>query len=141
MKNIRLIILFVFFVVLGFFLSTYLNTKEKKTPKPRYINKGNSCYDKSIEKYYNEEYKIDGKWKSVYYGKKWVVVDNVKLASNIAYVILKEHIGNKIKAFDIYNINNEIWAVYEANATSHPLLMFQRKDCKIIYIYKNENEK
>ncbi len=136
MKNIRLIILFVFCAVLGFSLSTYLNIREKETPKPRYINKSNSCYDKSIEKYYNEEYKNEGKWKSVYYGKKWVVVDNVNLASNIAYLILKEHIGNKIKAFDIYNINNEVWTVYEANTARHPLLMFQQKDCKIIYIQK-----
>lgn len=136
MMNIKQLFLFVFCAFLGFFLSVLLNTKKENVPIARYIDKGSFGYDKSIEKYYNNKYKNNGKWKSVYWGKEWLVVDNVNLASNIAYIILREHIGNKIKAFNICNINNEVWAVYESRSTMHPLLMFRSKDCKIIYIQK-----
>lgn len=64
------------------------------------------------------------------------LINDVKVASNIAYVIMKEHLKKDLKRndeFKIYSVNKELWAIY-SNDSNKLLLLMQKKDCKILYI-------
>lgn len=64
------------------------------------------------------------------------LINDVKVASNIAYVIIKEHLKKDLKCkdeFKIYSVNKELWAIY-SNDSNKLLLLMQKKDCKILYI-------
>lgn len=64
------------------------------------------------------------------------LINDVKVASNIAYVIIKEHLKEDLKRndeFKIYSVNKELWAIY-SNDSNKLLLLMQKKDCKILYI-------
>ena len=63
-------------------------------------------------------------------------INDVKVASNIAYVIIKEHLKEDLKRndeFKIYSVNKELWAIY-SNDSNKLLLLMQKRDCKILYI-------
>lgn len=64
------------------------------------------------------------------------LINDVKVASNIAYVIIKEHLKKDLERndeFRIYSVNKELWAIY-SNDSNKLLLLMQKKDCKILYI-------
>ena len=64
------------------------------------------------------------------------LINDVKVASNIAYVIIKGHLKKDLKRndeFKIYSVNKELWAIY-SNDSNKLLLLMQKKDCKILYI-------
>lgn len=69
------------------------------------------------------------------------LINDVKVASNIAYVIIKEHFKkNYLRSnneFKIYSVNKELWAIY-SNDLNKLLLLMQKKDCKILYINCDE---
>ena len=68
--------------------------------------------------------------------KNDTLINDVKVASNIAYVIMKEHLKKDLKhndEFKIYSVNKELWAIY-SNDSNKLLLLMQKKDCKILYI-------
>lgn len=107
------------------------NNAIKKTDK-YYINGG----VKQIEK----ENFVD--YKNIYPYNLWgnIVVQDAKVASNIAYIIIKEHFGKKyVKSnneFRIYSVNNVAWAIFDKNG-ENLLLLIQKKNCKVLYIHKS----
>lgn len=86
-------------------------------------------------------YKDNGEWIPLYQqyrrGVCFKVVDNARLASKISEAILISNLSPKYiqnsSKFRIYSINNDLWAVYEEK-TDKLLLLFQQKDCKMLYI-------
>ena len=68
------------------------------------------------------------------------LINDVKVASNIAYVIMKEHLKkdlNNSDEFKIYSVNKELWAIYR-NDSDKLLLLMQKRDGKILYINSYE---
>lgn len=86
-------------------------------------------------------YKENGEWIPLYQqyirGTSLNTIDNAKLAGKIAEAIMICNFSVKYlrchSMFRIYTINNDLWAVYEEN-TDKLLLLFQKKDCKMLYI-------
>lgn len=107
------------------------NNAIKKSDK-YYINGG----VKQIEKENFADYK------NIYPYNLWgnIVVKDAKVASNIAYIIIKEHFGKKyVKSnneFRIYSVNNVAWAIFDKNG-ENLLLLIQKKNCKVLYIHKS----
>lgn len=68
------------------------------------------------------------------------LISDVKVASNIAYVIMKEHFKEDYfksnNDFKIYSVNKDLWALF--NNSSKLLLLMQKSNCKILYINSGE---
>ena len=68
------------------------------------------------------------------------LINDVKVASNIACVIIREHLKkdlNNSDEFKIYSVNKELWAIYR-NDSDKLLLLMQKRDGKILYINSYE---
>ena len=102
----------------------------------------NNCQNnETIRWYVNggfEEMSSDHIQDSIYVNgyTNYTLINYVKVASNIAYVIIKEHLKEDLKRndeFKIYSVNKELWAIY-SNDSNKLLLLMQKRDCKILYI-------
>lgn len=141
MKSIRKVIIFLVFFMLGFYISALTCHKKNPIKKLQYSCK--SEYREREDTTENESriYKENGQWVPLYryYERKRYIqiIRTTKLASDISYVILKGYFGKEFfkshKEFDLYSINNELWAVFDSQ-TDKLLLLFQKKDCKMLHI-------
>ena len=122
----------ILFFLVGVFSVIYILiwVYEKNHPKNEtirwYVNGGfeKITSDDDQDSIYTSGYKND------------TLINDVKVASNIAYVIMKEHLKKDLKhndEFKIYSVNKELWAIY-SNDSNKLLLLMQKKDCKILYI-------
>ena len=122
----------ILFFLVGVFSIIYILiwVYEKNHPKNEtirwYVNGGfeKMTFDDNQDSIYTSGYKND------------TLINDVKVASNIAYVIMKEHLKKDLKRndeFKIYSVNKELWAIY-SNDSNKLLLLMQKKDCKILYI-------
>ena len=129
MKNIKN--KYILYVCCLLLFCSCCNNAIKKTDK-YYINGG----VKQIEKENFADYK------NIYPYNLWgnIVVKDAKVASNIAYIIIKEHFGKKYvnsnNEFRIYSVNNVAWAIFDKNG-ENLLLLIQKKNCKVLYIHKS----
>ena len=59
------------------------------------------------------------------------------MACDIAYVIMKAHFRpgyiKKDSEFNLYSVNNDLWAVYDSR-DNKLLLLFQKSNCKLLFI-------
>lgn len=127
MKNINKILYLVgVFSIVNILIWLYKNNCPNNEPIRWYVSGGfekMSSYDIQDSIYVNG-YMND------------TLINDVKVASNIAYVIMKEHLKkdlNNSDEFKIYSVNKELWAIY-SNDSNKLLLLMQKKDCKILYI-------
>ena len=69
------------------------------------------------------------------------IVESPKLASEISYVLLKDLMNKSFfsenSEFNIYSVNNILWAVYD-KSNQRLLLLMQKKDCKVLYMCENK---
>lgn len=140
MTFIRYVILLVFSFFIGFSISKYTsNTLKKENPKKqKYIQEFGK--DKGA-KGFERAYKRNGDWTSLYrfydYRKYIKIIDNPPMACDIAYVIMKAHFRpgyiKKDSEFNLYSVNNDLWAVYDSR-DNKLLLLFQKSNCKLLFI-------
>lgn len=141
MTYIKYLSAFILAMFLGYILTESVISyapRNVKVPLYTYIEESDET-DTVVSS--NSIYKEDGEWIPLYQqyrnGTCFKAIDNARLASNISEVILisnlsPEYIQNHSR-FRVYAINNELWAVYEEKA-DRLLLLFQQKDCKMLYI-------
>lgn len=132
MKNINKILysvgaLPVIYILMWYYKNNYRNNDISRI----YVNGGYEkiSYNNIQDSIYASQYVND------------TLINDVKVASNIAYVIIKEHFKkNYLRSnneFKIYSVNKELWAIY-SNDLNKLLLLMQKKDCKILYINCDE---
>ena len=131
MKNINKILYLVgVFSIVNILIWLYKNNCPNNEPIRWYVSGGfekMSSYDIQDSIYVNG-YMND------------TLINDVKVASNIAYVIMKEHLKkdlNNSDEFKIYSVNKELWAIYR-NDSDKLLLLMQKRDGKILYINSYE---
>lgn len=134
MKNIKCLLMFILSATISYLIFSH---NENKT-------KSEYCVFKRITDHDNmNDYKENGKYISLYnyYDRKYStkIVDTPKKASEISYVLLKNLFDKDFMAknmeFTIISVNDNLWAIYD-KSYQQLLLLFQKRDCKILYIDK-----
>lgn len=132
MKNIKCLLMFILSATISYLIFSHN------------VNKINSeyCVFKRITDHDKmNDYKENGKYISLYnyYDRKYStrIVDTPKKASEISYVLLKNLFNKDFMAknveFNIISVNDNLWAIYD-KSYQQLLLLFQKRDCKILYI-------
>lgn len=132
MKTIKCLISFILTATISYLISSHNEYKIK----PQYFLFNKICdYDTS------NVYKENGRYISLYnfYDRKYStkIVDTPQKASEISYVLFNELFNKDFMAknieFNLISVNDNLWAIYD-KSYQHLLLLFQKRDCKVLYI-------
>lgn len=132
MKNIKYLLLFLFSAIISFLISSHNENKERS----KYC-----VFNKTYDSDNMNDYKENGRYISLYnfYDRKYSVkiIDTPQKASEISYVLFNElfnkNFMTKNVEFNIISVNDNLWAIYDKSYL-HLLLLFQKRDCKVLYI-------
>lgn len=136
MKITKMIITLVLSIVLG----TLFPQREKQPKATKYYTYEEATHNEDGDNgEYNEKrlsFCNSNGWRS-----HVKFIENPKLASEISYVLLKDLMHKSFFSengeFNIYSVNNVLWAVYD-KSNLRLLLLMQKKDCKILYMCESK---
>lgn len=131
MKNINKILYLVgVFSIVNILIWLYKNNCQNNEPIRWYVSGG---FEKMPSDDIQDSIYVNGYMNDT-------LINDVKVASNIACVIIREHLKkdlNNSDEFKIYSVNKELWAIYR-NDSDKLLLLMQKRDGKILYINSYE---
>lgn len=131
MKNINKILYLVgVFSIVNILIWLYNNNFQNNEPVRWYVSGG---FEKMPSDDIQDSIYVNGYMNDT-------LINDVKVASNIACVIIREHLKkdlNNSDEFKIYSVNKELWAIYR-NDSDKLLLLMQKRDGKILYINSYE---
>lgn len=131
MKNINKILYLIgVFSIVNILIWLYKNNFQNNEPVRWYVSGG---FEKMSSDDIQDSIYVNGYMNDT-------LINDVKVASNIACVIIREHLKkdlNNSDEFKIYSVNKELWAIYR-NDSDKLLLLMQKRDGKILYINSYE---